>query len=163
MDNLWDGLGALVVENPDIKYFFGKVTMYTHFNPSARNLLLYFLSKYFNDPENLVEPIHPLNTGINEDEMVQLINAGNYLEDYKTLSREIRKHGENIPPLINAYMGLSPTMKVFGTVINNEFGAVEETGILITINDMYYSKIERHVSTYDRVKYYLKKEKDKLF
>ena len=28
LDNLWDGLGALTVINPNVKYFFGKVTMY---------------------------------------------------------------------------------------------------------------------------------------
>ena len=71
-----------------------------------------------------------------------------YDEAYKILSSEVRKHGENIPPLINAYMSLTPSMKTFGTVISDEFGDVEETGILLDIEDMYDTKIDRHVSTY---------------
>jgi len=159
LDNLWDGLGAMVVDNPNIKYLFGKVTMYTHFNKTARNLLLYFLDKYFGDKEKLINPIKPLETNTDLENMESILSTGNYLDDYKLLSKEIRRYGENIPPLINAYMNLSPSMKVFGTVLNDEFGSVEETGILITINDIYYEKVERHVTTYDRVKYYLRKDK----
>lgn len=70
--------------------------------------------------------------------------GGNYAEDYKILTREIRKCKENIPPLINSYMNISPSMRVFGTVTNPDFGGVEETGILITINDIYPVKSERH-------------------
>ena len=60
--------------------------------------------------------------------------------------------GENIPPLVNAYMNLSPTMKSFGTAINPTFGDVEETGILVTIADIYESKKDRHVNTYIKEK-----------
>ena len=56
-------------------------------------------------------------------------------------------------------MNLSPSMKSFGTAINHEFGDVEETGILITIADIYQAKLERHVSTYKRVRYFLRKDK----
>ena len=49
---------------------------------------------------------------------------------------------------MNAYMGLSPTMKVFGTSLNPFFGDVEETGILITIEDVYEAKKMRHIETY---------------
>ena len=161
LDNLWDGLGSLVVDNPNMKYFFGKVTMYPHFNTHARNLILYFLKKHFPDVDNLVIPIKPIETGINVAEMENIFTGADYKEDYKILTKQVRAHGENIPPLINAYMNLSPSMKVFGTVITEDFGFVEETGIMITIGDLYYDRVERHVSTYDRVKYYLKK--DKLF
>ena len=66
LDNLWDGLGALTVDNPDIEYFFGKVTMYTSFNIQARDMILYFMRKYFRDTDKLVTPIHPLEINIDE-------------------------------------------------------------------------------------------------
>jgi len=75
--------------------------------------------------------------------------GGSYAEDYKILIREIRKYRENIPPLINSYMSLSPSMKVFGTVVNPDFGYVEETGILITISDIYPVKSGRHFKIMD--------------
>ena len=145
LDNLWDGLGALIVENPKMRYFFGKVTMYGDYNRQARNMLIYFLRKYFPDTENLVEPIHPIELSIDRNKMEALLTGGNFQEDYRILSREVRALDESIPPLINSYMSLSPSMKVFGTVCNNDFGDVEETGILITISDIYPKKSERHM------------------
>ncbi len=145
LDNLWDGLGALVVRNPGIKYFFGKVTMYRSYNKKARNMLLYFLDKYFSDKENLVTPIEPMEVDINKEEMDKIFVGDSYKTDYKILSKEIRALGENIPPLINSYMNISPSMKMFGTVVNPYFGDVEETAIMITISDIYKNKVERHV------------------
>jgi len=152
LDNLWDGLGALIVDHPEMKYFFGKVTMYTHFHTKARNLIMYFFQKYFKDQENLVTPIEPLDLGIDYVEMEKIFDGGSYKEDYKILSQKVREFGENIPPLINSYMNLSPSMKTFGTVINHEFGGVEETGIILTISDIYEAKTDRHIETYLRTK-----------
>ncbi len=148
LDNLWDGLGSLIVIFPNIKYFFGKVTMYPNFNRNARNLILYFLKKYFGDEENLVTPIEPILIEANNKDLEMEFTGSNYHENYKILSQKVRSFGEIIPPLINSYMNLSPTMKVFGTALNREFGNVEETGLLITINDIYNAKKDRHVLTF---------------
>jgi hypothetical protein len=148
LDNLWDGLGALVIDNPEMKYFFGKVTMYPNYNQRARNLILYFLEKHFPDNENLVIPKNPLDTKMDREEMKRIFTGQNYLDDYRILSQTVRAFGENIPPLINAYMNLSPSLKTFGTVLNPTFGNVEETAMMITINDLYKQKVERHVTSY---------------
>jgi putative hemolysin len=152
LDNLWDGLGALVADNPDVLYFFGKVTMYTHYNVKARNLILHFLSKNFPDPDRLVWPRHPLVIEHDEEEMKQIFTGANYKENYKILSQQVRALGENIPPLINAYMNLSQTLRVFGTCINEGFGSVEETGLMIHILDLNTDKVERYIHTYTREK-----------
>ncbi|MFV0376181.1 MAG: GNAT family N-acetyltransferase [Mangrovibacterium sp.] len=148
LDNLWDGLGALTVDHPEIKYFFGKVTMYTHFNVQARNLILYFFQKYFKDTEKLVYPKKPMNVEMDYAQMAITFNGGSYDEDYRILTQKVRELGENIPPLINAYMNLSPSMKTFGTILNDRFGDVEETGIIVTIKDIYDAKRDRHIETY---------------
>lgn len=148
LDNLWDGLGALTVDNPQIEYFFGKVTMYTSFNIHARDMILYFMKKYFRDTEKLVYPIHPLDIHIDEKKMQKIFSGNQYEEDYRILSRYVRELGENIPPLVNAYMSLSPSMRTFGTAINPGFGGVEETAILIKIADVYEAKKLRHIATY---------------
>ncbi len=148
LDNLWDGLGALMIDHPDIKYFFGKVTMYTHYNQRARDLILHFFGKYFADPDGLVVPKKPMPHTPDTDTYDELFKEKDYNEAYKILSQEVRRLGENIPPLIHAYMSLTPTMRTFGTVISDEFGDVEETGIMIKIDDIYDAKVDRHVSTY---------------
>ena len=146
LDNLWDGLGALTVVYPQMKYFFGKVTMYTTYNFRARNLLLYFLKKYFQDKDALVKPVTPLECDIDNPAHHELFEGLDYKEGYKVLQKELKNNGEHIPPLINSYMNLSPTMKVFGTAINHGFGGVEETGILVSIPDIYPEKIERYIT-----------------
>lgn len=148
LDNLWDGLGALTVDHPEIEYFFGKVTMYTNFNIQARNMILYFMQKYFRDTERMVEPIRPLDIEMDKEEMRNIFTGSNYNEDYRILSQRVRELGENIPPLVNAYMSLSPSMKTFGTAVNPSFGGVEETAILIKISDVYDAKKKRHIATY---------------
>ncbi|WP_372752021.1 GNAT family N-acetyltransferase [Labilibaculum sp.] len=148
LDNLWDGLGALIVDYPEIKYFFGKVTMYPDYNRDARNHILYFMNKMFSDPEKLATPTIPLITNMDTEQLSKDFCKDSFEENYKVLSQNVRKNGENVPPLINAYMGLSPTMKCFGTAINTHFGDVEETGIMITIADVYENKKDRHISSY---------------
>lgn len=149
LDNLWDGLGAIVIDNPQIRYLFGKVTMYSHFNTEARNMILFFMKKHFLDKERLAVPADPINIDIHEDEMKRIFTGRSFREDYRILSQEVRRLGENVPPLIHAYMSLSPTMKCFGTFINHHFGDVQETGIMITVRDMYIEKVNRHLASYN--------------
>ena len=149
LDNLWDGLGALTVINPAMKYFYGKVTMYQDYDPHARNLILYFLDKHFPDAEHLVRPTHPLPIVVDEAEVAQLFPTDDLQTNYRTLSQTVRAMGFNIPPLVNAYMALSPKLRVFGTAINPGFGAVQETGILIAIEEIIPSKRVRHIETFE--------------
>jgi len=145
LDNLWDGLGSLIVNNTSIKYFFGKVTMYNNYNKKARNLLLFFMHKYFPDTESLVTPINSIFNYSDFLKFNKIFKTGSFNEDFKILQRHIKQYNEPIPPLINAYMKLTPTMITFGTSSNDTFGAVEETGIMITINDIFTKKKERHI------------------
>lgn len=144
LDNLWDGLGALIVLNPKAKYLFGKVTMYTSYKAVARNALIWFLRRYFPDRDRLVEGIHPIELDLDDPYYEELFSGDGYQENYRILIQKIREVNEHIPPLINAYMNLSPTMRVFDTVLNPDFGGVEETGILVTITDIYPEKRERY-------------------
>lgn len=148
LDNLWDGLGALTVIKPNLKYYFGKMTMYPSYHRQGRDMILYFLNKHFHDKDSLITPIHPLQIEANPEELKELFCHESFKEDYKILNREVRKLGYNIPPLVNAYMGLSPTMRMFGTAVNYGFGDVEETGILIAVNEILESKRIRHIESF---------------
>ena len=149
LDNLWDGLGALTVEYPNIKHLFGKVTMYPTYNRECRDMILYFLNKHFPDSDHLVWPRQPLHTDMNVEELSRIFTGDSFKDDYRILNANLREHGFNIPPLINAYMSLSPTMRVFGTAINDEFGDVEETGIFMSISEILEEKKRRHIETYN--------------
>lgn len=146
LDNLWDGLGALIVKNPDVEYFFGKITMYPHSNLLAREAIMFFLNKFFPDPDRLIRPFEPVALKAEQEVFEKLFNKADYAANYKVLQQFVRKQNENIPPLVNAYMNLSSTMKTFGTSVNATFGNVEETGIMIRIPDIYPEKKERHLT-----------------
>lgn len=148
LDNLWDGLGALTVINPNVRYYFGKMTMYPSYIRKGRDMILYFLKKHFNDKDRLIIPMKPLKIETPESELKEMFCEDDFNADYRILNREIRKMGYNIPPLVNAYMSLSPTMKLFGTAINYGFGDVEETGILIAVDEILEQKRVRHIDSF---------------
>lgn len=148
LDNLWDGLGALTVVIPDVKYLFGKVTMYPSYLTRARDMILYFLKKHFPDKDTLVYPVTPVRLETSDEELSAIFNKDTFNEDYRTLKQEVHKYGLAIPPMINAYMGLSPTMKIFGTAVNHDFGNVEETGLLIAVDELRSDKRMRYIESF---------------
>lgn len=148
LDNLWDGLGALTVIIPGLKYFFGKMTMYPSFDRQARDMILHFLERHFGDRDGLVVPESPVQLEMSREELDAIFTQSDFRADYKTLNKAVRERGVNIPPLVNAYMNLSPTMRVFGTAINEEFGHVEETSILIAVDEILEDKRRRHIESY---------------
>lgn len=146
LDNIWDGLGALIRFYPAMKYFFGKVTMYPDYNRESRDFLLNFLQHYFKDPDQLIKAYHPLNFGTNKKNYLKLLDGLDFKEGYKALNLFVRERNTFIPPLMSIYMNLSPSMRTFDTAVNADFGDVEETGILVTIADIYPEKKERHLN-----------------
>lgn len=148
LDNLWDGLGSLTVVHPEIKYLFGKVTMYPNYTERCRDMILFFLHKHFPDPDKLVRPITPLPFNSDPREMERIFTSDDFKEDYLILNSRVRATGNNIPPLVNAYMSLSPTMRMFGTAINEEFGKVEESGIFFAVDEILDAKKRRHIDTF---------------
>lgn len=148
LDNIWDGLGSIIIDNPDINYLFGKVTLYPHYDALAKDMLYYFIEKYFPDKEKLIFPKNPVGLNTPVKVLRSIFTGCNYEEDYKILVHKIRSLKEGIPPLFNAYMNLSSTMRSFGAAVNPAFGGVEEMGIIVTIADIYDIKKDRHISTY---------------
>lgn len=147
LDNLFDGLGALMVMHKDKKFLFGKMTIYPDYPREALDMIMVFLRKYFPDHHHLVKmgiPVKPLHPA----KYRPLFRGKSYKEGYKILNAEIRAMGLNIPPLVNSYMNLSPTMKYLGTGINDEFADVYDSGILVSFDDLYPEKKQRHVDSF---------------
>lgn len=148
LDNLWDGLGAVTVIEPNVRYLFGKFTMYPSYDRLSRDMILFFLHKHFPDHDNLITPLVPLQYEHDTRQFEEMFVEDDFKKDYRILNKAVRERGLNIPPLVNAYMGLSPTMKLFGTAINDGFGNVEETGILIAVDEILQEKRMRHIDTF---------------
>ncbi len=148
LDNLWDGLGSLALEIPETRYFFGKITMYGDIDAQARDMILYFYQKHFPDRDGLVWPYEKVEIESDYNSLVQLFNGRNYKEDYQILLHAVRGRGCTVPPLINAYMNLSSTMRSFGTCPNHHLVGTTDTGILITLSDLFPDKRQRYLESY---------------
>ena len=146
LDNIWDGIGALLKTHPEVKYLLGKVTMYSSYNTEARNMFFYFLRKYYPDTEHLIEGITPLEMNIDNAHYAEVFTGEEFAEDYKILRSRIREHEEIIPPMFNAYINLTGSMKVFDSVYNPELGDVYETCILVPVESIYRDKFERYTT-----------------
>mgnify|MGYP002623128200 CR=1 FL=1 len=148
LDNLFDGIAALgVLYKKQVKYFFGKATIYREYPTEARELIMVFLNKYFGRKRRLIK-IRKRVKVENPGKYRHLFKGKDYKEGYRILKAEITRMGVSIPPLVNTYMNLSPTMIYFGTGINDEFGDVYDSGILVTFKEMYPEKTRRHLETF---------------
>ena len=154
LDNLFDGLGGLILMYKGrMEYFFGKMTIYPSFPEEGLQMILYFLRKHFGTWEadlhyrfdKMVIPKNPVKIKMSR-KFRGVLTEDDFRDDYKILKHEIQKMGVNIPPLVNTYMNLSPTMKSFGAGINDEFGDVIEAGILIKFDELHPEKTRRHLN-----------------
>lgn len=149
LDNLWDGLGALIHSVKGAKYFIGKVTMYNSFPVKARELIYEYLLKHYPDKDSLITPKRPVYVSDEgKQKALHLLTEDDADNDYKLLIKAVRNEGENIPPLFNAYIGLSDTMKIFGFTTDPDFGAVFETGMMVIMKDLYPAKRQRYIQPY---------------
>ena len=163
LDNLFDGIVALGVMYKDrVKYFFGKMTIYPEYDQEAREMVMYFLKNYFGKGADLISIRKQVKVE-NPRRFHRVFNGNDYKEDYKILKAEVSKRGVSIPPLVNTYMNMSPTMIYFGTGINDEFADVLDSGILITYGEIYPEKVDRHANSFLKMGWRAIRERMKRF
>jgi hypothetical protein len=149
LDNLWDGLGALTHTVKNARYFIGKVTIYEQYPVVARELIYEYMFRYFPDPDRMIIPKNPIHVSEKVNVMAnEIFTHHDSSSNYKALLKAIRHEEEVIPALFNAYIGLSHTMRFFGSIFDPDFGSVYETGIMITIADLLETKRKRYIEPY---------------
>ena len=149
LDNIWDGIGALVYKYPQLQWMIGKVTLYPSFDPMVRDLLYSFLYRYHPDTEGLLIPYHPL--AISEEAQKwanEVFEGDDPAANLHALQLAARQRGLVVPAMFAAYLNLTKHMRTFGTSINDEFGDVLETGIMVAIKDILPEKKERYMQPY---------------
>ena len=150
LDNLFDGIAAIgILYKKQLRYFFGKATIYREYPTEAREMVMCFLKKYFGKGHRLLS----LRKEVKVEKAARLryykmFKGLSFKEGYRVLKGEIQKMGVSIPPLVNTYMNLSPSMIYFGTGINDEFGDVYDSGILVNFLEMYPEKRQRHAESF---------------
>lgn len=145
LDNIWDGLGAIMHNHPNLRYMIGKVTIYPSYNATARELIYNYLDLYHRGEEGLFAPYHPVP--------VQALDASPFSgddkqENYHILQRAVREQGTVIPPMFSAYLNITNDLQFFGNAINDELANVYETGIMVDLDTVYQEKKERYITPY---------------
>lgn len=149
LDNLWDGLGALIHSDKKSKYFIGKVNIYPTYPQLARELLYEYMYLHCPDPDNLICPKVPVVVSEESQKIAKVIlTDSSATANYKTLQKTIRHIGTTVPPMFNAYIGLSDTLRMFGTMIDKDFGGTYESGVMLTMNDLTEAKRQRYIDPY---------------
>ena len=148
LDNLFDGIAAIgILYGKRIKYFFGKATIYRGYPTEAREMIMVFLKKYFGKHSRLIRIRKKVKVQ-NPEKYKKFFKGLSFKEGYKVLKNQITAMGVFVPPLVNTYMNLSPSMMYFGTGINDEFGDVYDSGLLVTFEEMYPEKRQRHADSF---------------
>lgn len=162
MDNLWDGLVAIIMKNPNLLYYFGKITVYPSYDHITRNLIYHFLWKHFGDKDELVRPWddQTLLPDSDPDLMNLVLNQDDLAEDYKLLKMAARMRGVNVPPNVTAYISITSQMLMFGTAVNRLMHNIEDTGVLIPFDAIYHEKKRRHIGAYIRFSSARRSKKD---
>lgn len=145
LDNIWDGIGAVLFNHPEMRYMIGKVTIYPGYNEQARELIYAYLDRYHKGEQGLIEPYHPL---LSQPLTHSPFEGKDKQENYHILQHAVREQGTVIPPIFTAYLNLTNDLQFFGNAINDEFGDVLESGIMVDIETVYPEKKERYINSY---------------
>ena len=145
LDNIWDGIGALLFNHPEMRYMIGKVTIYPGYNEQARELIYAYLDRYHKGEQGLIEPYHPL---LSQPLTHSPFEGEDKQENYHILQHAVREQGTVIPPIFTAYLNLTNDLQFFGNAINDEFSDVLESGIMVDLETVYPEKKERYINSY---------------
>jgi len=150
LDNIWDGLGALVVKYPFIRYFFGRLTFFSNYDPTVRDLAFYFFAKHLQGNPALLRPKNPFEYPTPLSDLEKVIGGSSIKEDFNKLHQAAKNHGTTIPPLLKSYFNVSGTLRVFEPVFDSYFASSYAAAILVTIADVYPAFIKRYITPYQR-------------
>ena len=145
LDNIWDGIGAVLFNHPEMRYMIGKVTIYPGYNEQARELIYAYLDRYHKGEQGLIEPYHPL---LSQPLTHSPFEGEDKQENYHILQHAVREQGTVIPPMFTAYLNLTNDLQFFGNAINDEFSDVLESGIMVDLETVYPEKKERYINSY---------------
>lgn len=145
LDNIWDGIGAVMHNNPQLRWMIGKVTIYPDYNDIARELIYEYLRRYHAGEKGLFEPYKPLPfKEISETPFT----SSDPQENYHILQHAVREQGAVIPPMFSAYLNITNNLYFFGNAVNDELANVYETGIMVDLETVYQEKKERYITPY---------------
>lgn len=149
LDYLWYGIGAYLSSNPQIKYLYGPVSLSASYSKIAKDTLLYFFDKNFQDKENLVSAKIPYNFTSDKTHMQTMnyeFNSPDYKENFKSLKKSLSMMDSNVPTLYKQYSDIAENsgVKFCAYNIDPDFSNCVDSFIIVEIDKIKESHKKRY-------------------
>jgi len=154
LDYLWQGIGAYLSHNPQIRYMYGPVTISNSYPKIAKDILVYFYSNYFR-PLNInaskrtsFKANHPYILSRNtRAEFDQLFQGQEYAEAFRTLKSYLKGLGISVPTLYKQYGELCEEggVNFFDFGVDPSFNNAIDGYLLVDLNKLKADKRRRYL------------------
>lgn len=147
LDYLWQGIGAYLHVNQNIKYLFGPVSLSNTYPKMAKNMIINFYKQYFSPPIKLVNSKEPfIMSKIELDEVKSICNTNDYKNDFRCLKSKLPL-GIGVPTLYKQYADLCDEGGVYfaGFNVDHEFGDCVDGFLVVHVEKIKQSKRERYI------------------
>lgn len=148
LDYLWQGIGAYLSHNPQIKYMMGPVSISGSFPKHAQEALVYFYTLYFGSSHTMVKAKSPYRlSDYVQAEFTALFSGEDYNEDFRRLKDYLKSFDVSVPTLYKQYSELCEEGGVefmdFG--IDTDFNNCIDGYILVDISKIKEAKRQRYI------------------
>ncbi|NCN04646.1 MAG: hypothetical protein GW949_03340 [Spirochaetales bacterium] len=136
--SIWTGLGALVHEFPNIRYFFGNVSLYSSLPKEGICSILEFLEARRAPDTSLVSPKFPPSD----------LGLGDPIEYLEDLVRVAADGGWALPPILISYAKAHRGLTYYGVSEDHDFGGALEAAITVPIVGLEEKTLQRFIAPY---------------
>jgi hypothetical protein len=146
---VWSGLGALVSEYRDLRYFFGTISVYTIYPRRAIEQLLRFLERDYADREGLLRPRAGLEWDCSPSSTFPF--TGDKAADQAALLAGFSASGLVVPPILLSYLGATDDLRYLATARDADFGDALECALLVPFASVNGKTRARFLDGYESV------------
>jgi hypothetical protein len=149
LDYLWQGIGAYLSHNPQVKYMMGPVSISGSFPKHAQEALVYFYTLYFGSDHTMVKAKSPYKLSeYVQNEFKVLFSGENYSEDFRVLKDYLKALDVSVPTLYKQYseIALDDGVKFLGFNVDNDFNDCIDGFILVEIAKIKESVSQRYIN-----------------
>ena len=148
LDYLWQGIGAYLSHNPQVKYMLGPVSISGTYPQHAQEALVYFYNTYFGAEERLITARSPFElSDYVVREFDEIFDGNNYVADFKRLREYLQAFNVTVPTLYKQYSELCEeggiTFMDFG--VDAAFNNCIDGYILVDISKIKPAKRQRYI------------------
>lgn len=150
LNYLWQGIGAFISNNDWVKHLFGGVSISNNYSESAKNMIVYYFQKWFDDIDDFAESKNKfILSNKTADDLSKIFISDNYKEDYRILKNLLKPTGYTVPVLYKHYSELCNDngVKFLDFGVDPDFENCVDGLILVDVHKIKDEKRERFINS----------------